>query len=482
LGLIIPSVYSSGPVFNYKPDDLPTLSVANYSQETDWQQEVSGKSGDRISYRIFIHNGVPGSVAKDTVVKASLPTNPAKSLTTTTTISAKNAKSISGNSKVTTNNPQLLEYISGSAKIYTTNDQSGSHLSDDLVSPEGVNIGNIQGCTPYRVWITFQVKLVNQPEAELIKSKSAFNITRGVNAETVVAKPGDQIRYSLKVENKGGASDSIVISDDISKVLRYASMVNLGSGSLNGSTISWPKVTVAPNKSVKREFVVKVKNTIPANKFVYLINSYGNRVEVPAKREVTINPSLSLSKKVRNLSKGEKKFVDKNYAQPGDTLEYLITAKNPGDLRLTNHNVLDNLPSKTSYIKGSVRYGYNNNPIDKVGNDSLVTGGGDNFGRFYVGSRLNITFKVKVDNNLTPGKYSLVNRASNDARFETEIDSGRLTDAAKAITDINIKAQPDFSIDKKVKNLTHPTNYADQITAKAGDRVGYKITLKYFQC
>jgi uncharacterized repeat protein (TIGR01451 family) len=477
LGFIIPSVYSGGPQFNYMPDDLEILVARNYSEDGEWMDPAEAQIGDTVSFQFYYHNGVENTTAFNTRVRADLPKTASDKLVVDGYLWANNADIVADTATVNIGEVATLEYLPGTTKWFPNRSQEGQPLPDGIVSDDGVSIGDIEGCWPYAGFVTFRARLVSPPEAQLVKSKSAYNITQSANAESVVAKPNDKIRYSLKVENTGNADGSIAISDDISKVLQYANMVNLGGGTLSGSTISWPEITVEAGESVTKNFVVKIKEAIPANETVYLINSYGNRVEVPARRDVTINPQLTLVKKVRNISRGENQFVEQNTADPGDTLEYLIVARNPGDVRLENHLILDALPNKLNFIKGSVKYGYNNEPIDNPAGDTLITGGGEHFNNFFVGSKLNVTFKAKVDSNLTPGNYRLINKASNEADFNTEIENGRLTNSDTAVTLVSVQAQPTFEIDKKVKNITYPTNYMDRVTAIAGDRVGYKITL-----
>ncbi len=113
-------------------------------------------------------------------------------------------------------------------------------------------------------------------------SKSAFNETKNVDATSVPADKEDYITYTLTATNTGNTqATNFVISDDLTNVLNYASMVNLNGGTLNGSTITWPSVTIAPNTSVNETFRVRVNYNLPSSyNNLQLVNTYGNTVTI----------------------------------------------------------------------------------------------------------------------------------------------------------------------------------------------------------
>jgi uncharacterized repeat protein (TIGR01451 family) len=483
LAFIIPTVYSSGPQFNYMEDDLKTIVAGNQTQGGDWQDnEVSAKPGDVISFQIYYHNGVENTVAKNTRVRADLPDQPSTKIRVNGFVWADKADIVTDSVAVNVNQPQNLEYVPGSTKWFPNRSQTGQSIGDGVTTVDGVNIGDITGCWRYAGFVTFRAKLSTPAEPEPVKSKSAFNVTQSKDATSTIARPDDIIEYRLTVENQGEADGSIVISDDISNVLKHSQISNKYGGTIdNTQTIFWPKDTVPAGESVTRKFRVKINSDLAANHTFYLENFYGNKVKVPARRDITIDPGMSLIKEVRNVSANQKNFVNQNTANPGDTLEYLIRVNNRGDIKLNNNTIADQLPAKANLIAGSVRYGYNQNPINNPTGDKLVNNG-INFDDLFVGSQLNITFKAQVKDSLTPGTHKLVNKASNEASFESEIDSGTLTGHDSATTTVLVEEEPvepeiDFTIDKKVKNITYPTNYQDQVGIHPGDKIAYRITL-----
>ena len=101
----------------------------------------------------------------------------------------------------------------------------------------------------------------------VIKSKTATNTSQGfISAPSVVSQPGDQISYTITVENTGLTSTTAKLEENLEDVLQYSTVIDKGGGTLNDSSkvLSWPDVTLKPKDKQTRTFVVKVLNTIPA--------------------------------------------------------------------------------------------------------------------------------------------------------------------------------------------------------------------------
>lgn len=113
-----------------------------------------------------------------------------------------------------------------------------------------------------------------------IRSKSAFNETQNVNAESRPALPGDVIAYTLTYFNNSAVSETASMEDDLTDVLYSADLIDPGGGSLWGGSLRFPALTVPSNARVDRVFRVKIKN-LPANTADTLIsNTFGNGVDV----------------------------------------------------------------------------------------------------------------------------------------------------------------------------------------------------------
>jgi hypothetical protein len=103
--------------------------------------------------------------------------------------------------------------------------------------------------------------------ANIVVSKTAQNISQGnVAAGTVAAKENDKITFTLNVSNSGGTAKKVSLSDNLTDILEYSTLVDKGGGTFTDSnkTLSWPDVTLKAGEKQTRTFAVQVMSTIPA--------------------------------------------------------------------------------------------------------------------------------------------------------------------------------------------------------------------------
>jgi len=102
---------------------------------------------------------------------------------------------------------------------------------------------------------------------DIKRTKTATNTSQGfINAASTIANPGDQISYSVTIENTGLSPTTLKLEDNIGDILEYASLTDSGGGTLNKTTkvLSWQDITLNPGDKQSRTFVVKVFDEIPA--------------------------------------------------------------------------------------------------------------------------------------------------------------------------------------------------------------------------
>jgi hypothetical protein len=129
-------------------------------------------------------------------------------------------------------------------------------------------------------------------DAELINTKSVTNMTQGnVDATTKVARASDKLTYTITVQNRGFASESVVFSENLEDVLEYATLVDRGGASFNedSKTLTWPAVRLAAGETQSRTLAVQIMSDIPStntgtsNEDSYdcrMVNTFGNSVDV----------------------------------------------------------------------------------------------------------------------------------------------------------------------------------------------------------
>jgi hypothetical protein len=127
-------------------------------------------------------------------------------------------------------------------------------------------------------------------------TKSVRNITQGTpDATQQTAKPGDQLQYTLRVKNIGKDQGSYTMTDTVADILEYATIVNIGDGTMSAqsattaASVTWPSAVIKVNETMEKVIVIKIKDTIPAmtanlsNPQSYnckITNTFGNTLNV----------------------------------------------------------------------------------------------------------------------------------------------------------------------------------------------------------
>jgi uncharacterized repeat protein (TIGR01451 family) len=152
-------------------------------------------------------------------------------------------------------------------------------------------------------------------------TKSASNITKGFsNANNTTAGPGDDIQYTLNVENTGKAVvRDYVIQDNLSDVFDYANINNPEGGTVSSSNvISWPAVNIQPNQTITKEFTVLVKDPLPQvavnaddtqNYNDTMTNVYGNAINIFVKPNAVVAVVNTATTSLPNTGPGTSIFI-----------------------------------------------------------------------------------------------------------------------------------------------------------------------------
>ncbi|MDB5161497.1 MAG: hypothetical protein JWM52_5 [Candidatus Saccharibacteria bacterium] len=128
---------------------------------------------------------------------------------------------------------------------------------------------------------------------KVVQSKTGVNLSQGnVAASTVAAKENDRISFTVTVKNTGGQAIAATLDDNLEDTLEYATLVDEGGGTFDASTktLSWPKVTLAPNETQSRTFAIQMAATVPttpqgqSDSTSYdciMVNTFGNSITIP---------------------------------------------------------------------------------------------------------------------------------------------------------------------------------------------------------
>ena len=148
---------------------------------------------------------------------------------------------------------------------------------------------------------------------------------------------------------------------------------------------------------------------------------------------------FTVDKKVRvnNDGKATGGWLESVNAQPGDTVDFLITYKNTGTIQQNNVVIKDTLPDYLTYVDDSTYFYNATNPTSSGGkkatNGKDVIGIGINIGNYAPGADAMVKFSAKVagKDKLPCGQSTI----TNTGRVET--DNGSKEDTAKVIVNGN---------------------------------------------
>jgi|GEM_PF-3206602 len=228
---------------------------------SSFQNSVSATNGDRVEYQVTVTN-----TGDDTVDNVVWDDNLPSGINSTGSMPDSDLGNLSsGRSKTLTFQATVNSNASSGTCLTNTAGARGDGVSR-VTDTASVCVTSVLG-----------------QNVDLHFSKRARNDTQNVSdATTTTANRGDLITYTLTVTNTGNAdATNFVITDDLSGVLPFADMVDLGGGSLNGNIISYPGVTVPANGgTVSKTFQVRVKSSLQSNLTFVLRNTYGNTVNI----------------------------------------------------------------------------------------------------------------------------------------------------------------------------------------------------------
>jgi hypothetical protein len=132
---------------------------------------------------------------------------------------------------------------------------------------------------------------VDPKPAAYIKKKSALNLTQNIVATEKPAEAGDEIRYLLSTKNVGGVGTNYVVTEHITDLLEYATVIDDGGAKVDKDkgVMLFPSKSLGPGQTIVHTFTIKIKNPVPptpiglSDRYSYdlrLDNVYGTAVTV----------------------------------------------------------------------------------------------------------------------------------------------------------------------------------------------------------
>lgn len=188
--------------------------------------------------------------------------------------------------------------------------------------------------------------------AKIVASKKAVNTTQKVDASKVAAKENDTVSYTVNIKNTGGTAKSVSLSDNLSEVLKYASLTNNGGGTFNSTTkvLSWGSVNLAPNASVSHTYTVKMKSSlISTTTSCTMRNNFVDQIVTVPVACSTPPAKIETTKTAVNISQGSVNATTVT-AKENDRIVFTVTAENTGGTAKT-FTFEDNIGDMLEYSK-----------------------------------------------------------------------------------------------------------------------------------
>jgi len=372
------------PRFNFLAGDRELFRGANVTDnETVWKDPVSGTPGDEFQGIIYYHNGKVNTTAENTRIKVTIPAQTAnKTATLTARISADNAAAVTdtvvddqvvGLSGLTVNLAEdaELDFVPGSVRWYPNqldnpnapavlpNGQTGN----EIVTGNGVNIGNINGCWEFAGYLVFnfRTRTIEQPALNIEKTVRNVSDNQTTFVEQVDANVNERVEFKVIAENSGNSQLPAVTAKDVlpAELVYVPNTLKIDGNPVNvpenanqffADGLNIGSLAVGASKTIT--FEAKAPASIATAKTVVntaavTSGSLSDSDTASVRLCPELAPNIVLHKDAKNLTTGASAVLEGNTkvveARPSDVIEYTLTTQNTGNATSENYEIKDGI-------------------------------------------------------------------------------------------------------------------------------------------
>jgi hypothetical protein len=162
----------------------------------------------------------------------------------------------------------------------------------EMCKYNGSILASDEDCKPCPYDETIWIKDEENCRPQISESKEGKNLTQNIGEVSgTTAKPSDRIEFTVYTTNVGDGVVKTTVEESLGDVLEYAKLLDNGGGHFDEQSriLSWGEVSLGPQQTDKRSFIVQVNDVIPATPSggndpaafnCLMTNSYGNTIEI----------------------------------------------------------------------------------------------------------------------------------------------------------------------------------------------------------
>lgn len=275
-------------------------------------------------------------------------------------------------------------------------------------------------------------------------------------------KPGDQFTYRLITTNNGTApATNVVVRDPFTGLNQnYLTYISASVAPSSQNPLTWDFATLNPGQSQTIDIVVQLSGTFPSGQ-----TQIQNTGQVSSSQTSLVPSNVVTTTTVAAPNLSITKAVDKNVADPGDTINYTLTIKNVGSANADGVVVSDPLTGNNldylTYISANptpTTIGQSASATTQNGTSTTrVSSLAWNLGQITPGQTKTITIQAKIASVMPQGQTTI-------------IDVATITS-----TTPNIPSNPVPTVVTSTPQLTLVKS-VDKSAAAVGDTIVYTLT------